>query len=84
MRASVIQVVVLFLTLSVWAQSPELDSLLLSLEKHTAKDSVRAQLLLDIAVRMRRNNPGDALDYYTEAYETAEAAGAPVNPIESQ
>lgn len=78
MRASVIQVVVLFLTLSVWAQSPELDSLLLSLEKHTAKDSVRAQLLLDIAVRMRRNNPGDALDYYTEAYETAEAAGAPV------
>jgi tetratricopeptide (TPR) repeat protein len=78
MRASVIQVVVLFLTLSVWAQSPELDSLLLSLEKHTAKDSVRAQLLLDIAVRMRRNNPGDALDYYTEAYETAEAAAAPV------
>lgn len=68
----------MFLTLSVWAQSPELDSLLLSLEKHTAKDSVRAQLLLDIAVRMRRNNPGDALDYYTEAYETAEAAGAPV------
>ncbi|MBX2963089.1 MAG: tetratricopeptide repeat protein [Cyclobacteriaceae bacterium] len=77
MKASTIWVFFFLVTFSVSAQTPELDSLLLNLKNYSAKDSTRAQLLLDIAVKMRRINPNEALTYYSEAFETAETAGVP-------
>lgn len=77
MKNFVIPAFVFLLALSVGAQTPEVDSLVLNLKNHPAKDSMRAQLLLDIAVKMRRINPTEALPYYNEAFETAEAASVP-------
>lgn len=77
MKTSVIKTIFIFLVLSVGAQTPELDSLVLNLKSYPAKDSTRAQLLLDIAVKLRRINPKEALLYYTDAFETADAAGVP-------
>ncbi|MBX2970494.1 MAG: tetratricopeptide repeat protein [Cyclobacteriaceae bacterium] len=82
MKASTIWVLIFLVTFSGGAQTPELDSLLLNLKNYSVKDSVRAQLLLDIAVKMRRINPNEALTYYTEAFETADAAG--VSAIQSK
>ncbi|MDN4166266.1 tetratricopeptide repeat protein [Cytophagales bacterium LB-30] len=75
MKTPIIKAIFIFFSLSVSAQTPELDSLILNLNNHPAKDSTRAQLLLDIAIKLRRINPNEAIPYYADAFETAEKAG---------
>lgn len=77
MKTLAIQFFLFLLTLTVCAQTPQLDSLLLNLEKHLAKDSVRARLLFDIAVKVRRINPNDALPYFEEALKISGEVGTP-------
>jgi sensor histidine kinase YesM len=57
-----------------YSQTPEIDSLLQNLENYRAKDSVRAQLLLDLAIKLRRVNPSEAKKYYEESYHVASLA----------
>jgi tetratricopeptide (TPR) repeat protein len=79
MKKTVIQLCFLFTCmLHVYAQTAELDSLIKNLDNHTAIDSVRAQLLLDIAVKLRRVNPKEAITYYDSAYRVAEQSAVPL------
>jgi tetratricopeptide (TPR) repeat protein len=56
------------------AQTPEIDSLIQNLQKYSKDDSLRAQLLLDVALKLRRVDPDKAKDYYQKAFETAQVA----------
>lgn len=60
------------------AQTAELDSLIKNLDNHKTIDSVRAQLLLDIAVKLRRINPKEAITYYDSAYRIAGNSATPL------
>jgi hypothetical protein len=51
------------------AQTPEIDSLIQNLEKYSKNDSLRAQLLLDVALKLRRVDPNKAKDYYEKSFE---------------
>lgn len=65
----------LFVAATTWAQSPDLDSLMSNLELHPARDSIRAQLLLDVAIKTRQIDPAKAIPYYEEAFDVADFIG---------
>lgn len=59
------------------AQTAEVDSLVRDLEHYQVHDSVRAQRLLDIAMKLRRVNPSEAKKYYEASMEVAVTANEP-------
>lgn len=56
------------------AQTPEIDSLIQNLDNYPNDDSVRAQLLLDVAVKLRRIDPARAKEYYEKSFQSARKA----------
>jgi tetratricopeptide (TPR) repeat protein len=60
-----------------YSQTPQVDSLLQELRKYTKPDSLRAQLLMDIAIKLRRVNPTESKKYYEESYQVAVQANEP-------
>ena len=67
MKGWTVIICILLVTLKGYSQTPEVDSLLQELKKYTKPDSARAQLLMDIAIKLRRVNPKESKKYYEES-----------------
>ncbi len=83
MRISIIVICLLLgsASLSI-GQTPEIDSLIRNLAKFRQDDSLRAQLFLDAAVKLRKINPAKAKAYYDTSVYIAQKAGE--NEIEAR
>jgi tetratricopeptide (TPR) repeat protein len=61
-----------------YSQTREIDSLRKNLENFKTPDSSRAQLLFDIAVKLRRADPSEAIWFYQESFSLAEKVNEPI------
>src|SRR5688572_13712683 len=77
MKIWTVVISLLFITVQGYSQTREVDSLLQELKKYTKPDSSRAQLLMDIAIKLRRVNPKESKKYYEESYQVAIQANEP-------
>lgn len=73
----------LLITFPDYSQTPEVDSLIQVLKNYTKPDSSRAQLLMDIAIKLRRVNPKESQKYYEESYQVALTANEPAIEVKA-
>jgi tetratricopeptide (TPR) repeat protein len=65
------------------AQNREIDSLIQNLEHYPEDDSLRAQLLLDVALKLRRIDPTRAKVYYEKSFESSRIAGVGIIQVKA-
>jgi tetratricopeptide (TPR) repeat protein len=67
----------LLLALHGYSQTDEIDSLRKNLDNFKSADSLRAQLLLNLAIKLRRVNPSEAIKYYEQSFVLAGEVSEP-------
>src|SRR5688572_9036255 len=83
MKSWPVIICLLLITFQGYSQTPEVDSLIQVLKNYAKPDSARAQLLMDIAIKLRRVNPKESQKYYEESYQVALTANEPAIEVKA-